>query len=37
MLGHSDANLTAKTYTDVPALGPNLEVAKVPPGATGQC
>jgi len=30
VLGHSDANLTAKAYTDVPALGLNVEVAKVP-------
>ncbi|MGH7997022.1 MAG: tyrosine-type recombinase/integrase [Opitutaceae bacterium] len=30
VLGHSDANLTAKVYTDVPALGLNAEVAKIP-------
>jgi len=40
VLGHSDANLTAKAYTDVPALGLNVEVAKVPwisaPGESAQ-
>jgi hypothetical protein len=30
VLGHSDANLTAKVYTDVPALGLTAEVAKIP-------
>lgn len=30
LLGHSDANLTAKVYTDVPALGLHSEVAKLP-------
>ena len=30
LLGHSDANLTAKIYTDVPALGLASEVAKLP-------
>jgi integrase len=30
ILGHSDANLTAKAYTDVPALALGAEVAKVP-------
>lgn len=30
LLGHSDANLTAKVYTDVPALGLHGEVAKLP-------
>ncbi|HEY4302328.1 MAG TPA: tyrosine-type recombinase/integrase [Candidatus Didemnitutus sp.] len=30
VLGHSDANLTAKAYTDVPALALGAEVAKVP-------
>ena len=30
LLGHSDANLTAKVYTDVPALGLHDEVAKLP-------
>jgi len=38
VLGHSDANLTAKAYTDVPALGLNVEVAKVPwISAPGDC
>ena len=38
VLGHSDANLTAKAYTDVPALGLNVEVAKVPwVSAPGDC
>ncbi len=30
VLGHSDANLTAKVYTDVPALALHDEVAKLP-------
>lgn len=30
LLGHSDANLTAKVYTDVPAIGLHGEVAKLP-------
>ncbi len=30
LLGHSDANLTAKVYTDVPALSLHEEVAKLP-------
>jgi len=30
VLGHSDANLTARAYTDVPALGLASEVAKLP-------
>ncbi|MEN9663476.1 MAG: hypothetical protein RL324_2425 [Verrucomicrobiota bacterium] len=30
VLGHSDANLTAKVYTDVSALGMRSEMAKVP-------
>jgi hypothetical protein len=30
VLGHSDANLTAKIYTDVPALALHTEVAKLP-------
>jgi integrase len=30
VLGHSDANLTAKVYTDVPALGLHAEIAKLP-------
>jgi hypothetical protein len=29
-LGHSDANLTAKVYTDVPALSLHTELAKLP-------
>ncbi|MDR1281971.1 MAG: site-specific integrase [Opitutaceae bacterium] len=29
-LGHSDANLTAKIYTDIPALGYHAEIAKLP-------
>jgi len=29
-LGHSDANLTAKVYTDVPALALHSEIAKLP-------
>jgi hypothetical protein len=29
-LGHSDANLTAKAYTDVPALALHSEIAKLP-------
>jgi hypothetical protein len=28
--GHSDANLTAKVYTDVPALSLHSEIAKLP-------
>ncbi|MEO7799744.1 MAG: tyrosine-type recombinase/integrase, partial [Opitutaceae bacterium] len=41
VLGHSDANLTAKVYTDVPALSLHLEIAKLPwigagPKAAGQ-
>ena len=30
VLGHSDANLTAKAYTDVPALALHDEIAKLP-------
>jgi len=30
VLGHSDANLTAKIYTDVPALSLHTEIAKLP-------
>jgi integrase len=30
VLGHSDANLTAKVYTDVPALALHTEIAKLP-------
>ena len=30
ILGHSDANLTAKAYTDVPALGMHTEINKLP-------
>jgi len=30
VLGHSDANLTAKVYTDVPALALHAEIAKLP-------
>ena len=30
VLGHSDANLTAKVYTDVPALALHDEIAKLP-------
>jgi integrase len=30
VLGHSDANLTAKIYTDVPALALHTEIAKLP-------
>jgi hypothetical protein len=30
MLGHSDANLTAKVYTDVAALGLHAEIVKLP-------
>ena len=30
VLGHSDANLTAKVYTDVPALAVHTEIAKLP-------
>jgi hypothetical protein len=30
MLGHSDANLTANTYTDIPALELHREIAKLP-------
>ena len=30
VLGHSDANLTAKIYTDVPALSLHAEIAKLP-------
>lgn len=30
VLGHSDANLTAKAYTDVPALALHAEIAKLP-------
>jgi integrase len=30
LLGHSDANLTAKVYTDVPALALHTEMAKLP-------
>lgn len=30
VLGHSDANLTAKVYTDVPALALHTELAKLP-------
>ncbi len=30
VLGHSDANLTAKAYTDVPALALHTEIAKLP-------
>ena len=30
LLGHSDANLTARVYTDVPALALHAEVAKLP-------
>ena len=30
LLGHSDANLTAKAYTDVPSLEMHSEVAKMP-------
>ncbi len=30
VLGHSDANLTARVYTDVPALGLHTEIAKLP-------
>jgi len=30
VLGHSDANLTAKVYTDVPALSLHTELAKLP-------
>ena len=30
VLGHSDANLTAKVYTDVPALSLHTEIAKLP-------
>jgi integrase len=30
LLGHSDANLTAKVYTDVPALALHAEIAKLP-------
>ena len=30
VLGHSDANLTAQVYTDVPALALHDEVAKLP-------
>ena len=30
VLGHSDANLTAKVYTDVPALELHAEIAKLP-------
>jgi integrase len=30
ILGHTDANLTAQAYTDVPALGMDDEVAKLP-------
>ena len=30
VLGHSDANLTAKIYTDVSGLGMRAEMAKVP-------
>ena len=38
VLGHSDANLTAKVYTDVPALGLTAEVAKIPwIPAAGDC
>jgi hypothetical protein len=29
-LGHSDANLTARAYTDVPAIGLHAEMAKLP-------
>lgn len=30
VLGHSDVNMTAKVYTDVPALGLYCEMAKIP-------
>lgn len=30
LLGHSDANLTAKVYTDVPALAMHAEIEKLP-------
>ena len=30
VLGHSDPNLTANVYTDVPALGLHAEIAKLP-------
>ena len=30
VLGYSDANLTANVYTDVPALAPHAEIAKLP-------
>ncbi len=36
VLGHSDANLTAKAYTDVPALALHDEIAKLPWIADGE-
>jgi len=37
VLGHSDANLTAKNYTDVPALALHSELAKLPWIGDGKC
>ena len=36
LLGHSDANLTAKIYTDMPAIGLAAEVEKLPWVTAGQ-